>query len=841
MDRIFNKTFFYFLHLHHEFKGCLQKIFPVFCGCLAVSSHYPHFYYSGNFLSLIERRNFVHSLKIYRMKVLLLFSIFLLPLISFSQLNIDSISRVNYQLLHQTELNDVWGYVDETGIEYALVGARKGTSVVSLATPTSPTEVFWEPGMESIWRDLKTWGDFAYITTEAENGLLIIDLSPLPSSNVLTTTYYNGPVGSEWSSAHNLYIDSSGYAYIFGANRGNGGVIILDLNTDPMNPIEVGTFDNWYVHDGYVRNDTMFLAHISDGFLSLVDVTDHSNPILLGTKTTPSNFAHNIWPSNDGNVAFTTDEVSGGYLAAYDVTDPLNIIELDRIQSSPGEGVIPHNVHVLGNYLVTSYYSDGVTVHDITYPNNMILVGQYDTYPQQTTSYDGCWGAYPFLPSGLILAADITEGLFVLSPTYVQAAYLEGDVTDAATLNPITGVQISIVGHNQSDYSIGTGHYATGIVNGGNYSVTYFKVGYFSQTLNVTLTQGIVTIQNVQLVPIPPYNLTVDVIEEGTGLPISNAQIQLSTSLIDHNGITNGIGQEDLVLYYQESYRITAGKWGYLTKCFDQLIDENTGSITIELQKGYYDDFSFDFGWISTGSALDGLWERGKPIATNDGAPSIDADYDCGTKAYVTGVGEELSGNDEDLDAGSAILISPTMDLTSYSDPHLNYVRWFFCKHGATPNDTLRVTVTNGFVSVLIDQIGPDVSQFNQWIPKSIKLSDYLAITSSMQVTFQVSDDEPEGNITEAGVDYFHITNSNVLELSIETKSEFKVYPNPFDASLTIVNAEIGSLLKMVNIQGQTVYEKVVLDDSVKIDLPNIPSGVYFLKMNDQVKKVMKD
>ena len=80
--------------------------------------------------------------------------------------------------------------MDETGIEYALVGARKGTSVVSLASPENPVEVFWEPGMESIWRDLKTWQNHAYITTEAENGLLIMDLSPLPGSNAIVTNYY---------------------------------------------------------------------------------------------------------------------------------------------------------------------------------------------------------------------------------------------------------------------------------------------------------------------------------------------------------------------------------------------------------------------------------------------------------------------------------------------------------------------------------------------------------------------------------------------------------------------------------------------------------------------------
>src|SRR3989338_5936888 len=269
-------------------------------------------------------------------------------------------------------INDVWGYVDELGNEYGLIGAEKGTSVVDLSDPSNPTEIFWEPGMESIWRDLKSFGDYAYITTEASNGLLIIDLTPLPASTVLPTTLYTGPVSTPWQSAHNLYIDEFGYAYIFGSNRGNGGVIILDVATDPMNPIEVGVFDDWYVHDGYVQNDTMYLAHISDGFMSIVDVTDRSNPVLLGTKTTPSTFTHNIWTRADGQYAFTTDEVSGGFVGAYNVSDPANIVEVDRIQSSPGSGVIPHNTHVLGNYLITSWYSDGVVIHDATYPYNLI-------------------------------------------------------------------------------------------------------------------------------------------------------------------------------------------------------------------------------------------------------------------------------------------------------------------------------------------------------------------------------------------------------------------------------------------------------------------------------------
>ena len=321
----------------------------------------------------------------------------LLPIHLLSQgINIDTISTVNYQVLHGANLNDVWGYEDSQGNEYALVGTTKGVSIVDLSDPVNPQEIYWHPGGESTWRDLIVWQDYAYITTEAEDGLLIIDLSPLPNGNITNTSNYFGPVGSEWQSAHNVWVDENGFAYIFGANRGEGGAIILDLNSDPMQPIEVGNYDDSYIHDGFVRGDTLYAAHIFEGYFTIVDVSDKTNPVVLGTQNTPANFSHNIWPTDDGSHVFTTDEVSGGFLTAYNVENPNNPFETDRIQSSPGQGIVPHNVHVLGDFLITSYYADGVVIHDISDPENMIEVGSYETTPSTFTSTIGCWGAYPF-------------------------------------------------------------------------------------------------------------------------------------------------------------------------------------------------------------------------------------------------------------------------------------------------------------------------------------------------------------------------------------------------------------------------------------------------------------
>lgn len=758
----------------------------------------------------------------------------------FAQLNMDSVGRVDYMNLRGTYLNDIWGYVDEFGNEYALVGAEKGTSIVDITTPQAPQEVFWEPGMQSIWRDLKTWGDYAYVTTEALNGLLIIDLSPLPASTALPVSYYTGPVGSEWQSAHNLYIDEYGYAYVFGANRGGNGVIILDLNTDPMNPQEVGVFDQFYVHDGYAANDTLYLAHIYDGFFSIVDVSDRSNPSLISTSSTPSNFSHNIWVSDNGNYAFTTDEVSDGYIGAYDISNPANIVELDRIQSSPGADIIPHNTHFHNNFLVTSYYSDGVVVHDVTHPYNMIEVGNYDTYPLQTPDFDGCWGAYPFFPSGLVLATDRSEGLFILQPTYTQASYLEGTVTDASTTNPLGNVSVQIVTNNQIEQTANTGFYATGIAQQGTYDVTYSKVGYIPQTFSLTLTSGVITYQDVQLVPIPPYSLTVNVVEEGTGNPVMGADIELVADLITHSGSTNGIGEEGFTLYYEEVYDVIVGKWGYFTYCNQLVIDQNTGSITIELPKGYYDDFTFDFGWSVTGSATSGMWERGVPYGTNGGSQANnDVQIDCGDKAFVTGNTPNVNPDLDDVDNGTTALISPVMDLSSYTEPYVNYTRWFYCQHGPfAPDDQLIVTVSNGLQTVVIDTVGPQGSALVDWEEVSLKISDFVSLTSTMQFIFFTSDLNPAVNITEAGVDRFFIAEEAVLSLS-EEMQDIRVYPNPSNAFFFVEGVAPDQQYELYSLDGVCV-QKGEVGDSGAIDVRSFQQGMYVLKMGSTMVRLMK-
>lgn len=44
---------------------------------------------------------------------------------------------------------------------------------------------------------------------------------------------------------------------------------------------------------------------------------------------------------------------------------------------NPPVGVIPHNTYVKGNYLVTSYYANGVIINDMSDPHTIVEVGNY--------------------------------------------------------------------------------------------------------------------------------------------------------------------------------------------------------------------------------------------------------------------------------------------------------------------------------------------------------------------------------------------------------------------------------------------------------------------------------
>ncbi len=433
--------------------------------------------------------------------ILLLTFLVLKSFVSNSQVNLVQRSSISFP---GQSTAGVWHYVDSLNHEYALVGTQNGISIVDVTNPDTCIFVLQVPGINNLWQEIKTFKTTAYAVTEgtspAGDGLQIIDLRYLPDS--APAHYWNGDgaIAGQLHNAHSVTVDNN-YVYINGhhINAPHNGVIIADL-VNPLNPHFVGADTVRYCHDSYVRGDTLWASELTAGF-SVYDITDRSNPVLLGSNPTLNNFNHNAWLSDNGHTLFTTDEHNHAPLAAYDVTDLNNVgflaqYSVANIVSATNNDEV-HNVRVLNDFLINACYGSQVTIVDAARPANLIEVGNFPIISSLG------WDADPYLPSGNILATGIQAGLIVLSPNYVRACYLEGIVTDSVTNSPLNGVLVQMIATTVSTNTSLTGDYATGYPTSGTYDVQFSLTGYQTKTITgVVLTNGVLTTLNVALSPL---------------------------------------------------------------------------------------------------------------------------------------------------------------------------------------------------------------------------------------------------------------------------------------------------------------------------------------------------
>ncbi|MFN3242568.1 MAG: choice-of-anchor B family protein [Planctomycetota bacterium] len=307
--------------------------------------------------------------------------------------------------------NDIWGYTAPNGDEYALLCSTTGTVVVDVSNPATPIERGFFPFGSSTWRDCRTFGNYAYVVTESTSGFQIIDLSN-PNSPTAVGAFGT----SVTNNAHNICIDEgTGLLYLAGTNVGTP---VWDLNANPANPTYIGTTtgsgNSNYYHDICVENGYFYGSMIYNGDLRISDTSSFPHPVLSNTGT-PGNFTHNAWPNAAGTLCVTTDEVAGGVIRIFDITNKSNPIGLSSFTPNPAS--IPHNAFIVGDKVHVSWYTEGYRCLDISNPSNPVEVASYDTWPGASGGFNGCWGCYPFLPSGNILISDRTTGLYIVRPS----------------------------------------------------------------------------------------------------------------------------------------------------------------------------------------------------------------------------------------------------------------------------------------------------------------------------------------------------------------------------------------------------------------------------------------
>ena len=321
--------------------------------------------------------------------------------------NLELVSQVENITQFNSNANfgvsDVWGYTDETGIEYAIVGYRYGTFIYDVSTdPDDPNLVFDVSGPSGgdyyYHRDYKTYADHLYIVNEMwgiDEGVQIIDLSPLPESTPIKLDTYTGI-----DQSHNLWVDEeNGYGFIEKSYPNN--IHILDL-TNPAVPLHVSDFtydDGIDCHDIFTRGDYAYIAEGWSSQYGIYDISDITDPVRLATIPVYG-YAHNVWLNTAGTHLITTEETVGITVKIWDIQDLGNInlvsgkiysfrylaklvinlaksksklVKIKRTGPMPHNGYRPFNITLLKKYF-TFFLAPKHIFLEISIPIQLMLV-----------------------------------------------------------------------------------------------------------------------------------------------------------------------------------------------------------------------------------------------------------------------------------------------------------------------------------------------------------------------------------------------------------------------------------------------------------------------------------
>ncbi len=432
----------------------------------------------------------------------------------------DLQSFISLDEMDAFEGNDSWGWTDpQTGKEYAIMGLNNGTAFIDISNPVAAIYLGKLPThtQNSIWRDIKTYNNHAFIVSEASNhGMQVFDLTRLrdvsnPPENFDEDAHYSG-----FGNAHNIVInEDSGYAYAVGTSTFNGGPHFIDIS-NPLNPIPAGGYgDDSYSHDAqvvtYSGPDTEHLGKeiligSNANEIVIVDITNKNNPIGLSTISYSNvAYTHQGWFTEDQRYFIVGDEVDELNIGFNTRTIILDFEDLDNPQfhfeyEGPTQA-IDHNGYVKGDKYYLSSYRAGMRVLDISDIENgtMTELGFFDTYPESNAAnFNGVWNVYPFFESNNIVISDIERGFFLVrDPSLAQEEITFNDfeiapnpakknITITATGEPIELIEIfNILGQRVLNVTFDA-------TSSKNITITSLKSGMYLVRINSQTTKRLI-------------------------------------------------------------------------------------------------------------------------------------------------------------------------------------------------------------------------------------------------------------------------------------------------------------------------------------------------------------
>lgn len=412
---------------------------------------------------------------------------------TYPSLNISLLSHLNPEKDNTggdgRKYSGCWGWYQQSkNKEYALVGTSSKTYFVDVTNPSNPVICDSVKARRNgcTWREIKNYQNYCYIVSDdaSPNSFQIVDMQYLPDSVHVVhdgTTYFER--------SHTIYVDND-KLYCGSVTEAAGGAGYSTMRVyslaNPEAPVLLRKLEQdisasiiGVVHDMFVRNDTVYASCGGAGFYILKLTASNTFSLMQSFTNYPSaGYNHSSWQTDDRKTMVFADEVPTHLPAkVIDVSDFNNIVITSTI--SPASTSTPHNPYIMGNkWCWMSTYQDGLYLYDISNPSNVPIYGYFDTHPQGGfnvgnyfgADYRGNWGAYPYLPSKIIIALDMQNGIFIL----------DGDATYK---NGFGFTQVKEITPNYSGFSV--------YPNPANSELNFLIANQNNQQVNYVITDAV--------------------------------------------------------------------------------------------------------------------------------------------------------------------------------------------------------------------------------------------------------------------------------------------------------------------------------------------------------------
>ena len=793
------------------------------------------------------------------MKKIILFVFFVCSLVNYAQTpcnngmagsypcnGYDLQSFIPFATFNTSGGNDSWGWTDpDDGNEYAIMGLKNGTAFIDISDPINPVYLGKLPThtSNSTWRDIKVYQNHAFVVSEAGgHGMQVFDLTRLrnvanPPETFTEDAHYDG-----FGSAHNIVInEESGYAYGVGADF-NGGAHFINIQ-DPLNPIgEGGYAGSGYTHDAQVVNyngpDTDYTGReiyigSNESFVTIVDVTDKSNPVLIANATySNDSYTHQGWLTEDLNyfiLGDETDELNFGFntkTIVFDFSDLDNPqFDFDYFGTTPA---IDHNGYTKNNKYYLANYTAGLTVLDISDlgNQNMSEIGYFDTYPSSNSAgFSGAWNVYPYFESGNIVISNSSGGGFFLvksnatdttSPTAVcQNITLELDENGLASVSAdnIDGGSSDNIGITSFELNIST--FTCNDIGDNNVILTVFDAAGNSDSCD-----AIITVEDNILPSIIGQNITVNL--EG------NPSVTVAAEEVDNESFDNC---SIVSLTLTPDTFTTVGTFDAVLEGIDN--SGNMASVTVEIT---IIDFIDDEAPVAVCQDLTVILdENGEATISaesidggssdNSGSYSVSIDinfFDC------SNIGENevtLTVIDPYENSDTCIAI---ITIEDNMEPEINCPENQTLQAGADGTIILPDYVLNNEVTAT-DNCSGDLIIIQDPIA-----GEAIGVGSNT-ITFETTDDQGNSSSCSFEIEVLPFLNNDDNYFT----NGLSIYPNP-SSNLVTVNSKTDVLtsISIFDITGkQILVIKTINSETKTLDISNFSNGIYFMIINSEVTK----